>query len=125
MKSDNKPQSITIDDVEYVRADAQFRPAVNTDGLKYVIIRSRDSGCHAGYLYSQDGSTVELCYARRLWYWSGAATLSELAMNGVKKPDECKFPTKVPVMTVLGVCEIIDASEKAQESIESVPVWKS
>ncbi|MCF0120546.1 MAG: hypothetical protein HUJ65_02815, partial [Oscillospiraceae bacterium] len=38
-----------------------------------------------------DKYAVELTQCRRIWYWSGAASLSQLANDGVRKPDECKF----------------------------------
>ena len=36
----------------------------------------------------KDGDEVELKNCRRIWYWNGAASLSELALSGVKR-DEC------------------------------------
>jgi hypothetical protein len=60
---------------------------------------------------------------RRLWFWSGAASLSQLAMEGVKNPNECKFPCEVDRVELLQVIEILDVTDKARESIASVPVW--
>ncbi len=113
-----------IDDVKYVRADAVKAPAENFDGLKYVIIRSYDAGCFAGYLVEKKDRNVKLKKARRLWYWDGAASLSQLAMEGVNKPDSCKFPCEVDNIEIDNVCEVIDATHTAQESINNVPVWK-
>jgi hypothetical protein len=62
--------------------------------------------------------------ARRIWYWQGAATLSQLALEGTKKPQGCKFPAPVSV-TLIGVIEIIPATEIAERSItQLVPVWR-
>lgn len=97
---------------------------MNQSNGQYVIIRSRDSGCHAGHLVKEEGTTITLKDARRLWYWDGAATLSQLAMEGVKNPGECKFPCPVDEITVYGVCEKIPATAASKASIESVPVWK-
>lgn len=33
--------------------------------------------------------------ARRLWYWDGAASISQIAVDGVSKPENCKFPESV------------------------------
>ena len=118
----DKPTKISIDGIDYVRADNQI--TTNADGLAYVVVRSRDSGCHAGYLHNRDGATVHLFHARRLWYWVGASSLSQLAMEGVTAPNDCKFPCVVPEITVIGVCEIIPATSACKTSIESVPVWK-
>lgn len=92
---------------------------------KYVIVRSGDAGVFAGYLHNADGDWVELKNARRLWYWEGAASLSELAMKGVSEPSKCKFPCEVGFVKIIGVCEIIDATDKCRKSIKSVPEWKA
>lgn len=91
----------------------------------YVIIRSRGAGVFAGYLTSRAGDEVHLTQARRIWYWAGAATLSQLAVQGTSKPDLCRFPPPVPAITILGVCEVIGTSAAAKASIEAVPAWSS
>ena len=58
---------------------------------KYVIVRGKDSGVFAGELVSQNRQIVKLKDCRRLWYWDGAASISQIAKDGVKKPDNCKF----------------------------------
>lgn len=61
--------------------------------------------------------------ARRLWYWKGAASLSQLAVDGVSCPKECKFPVAVDRVELLEAIEILDVTPKAKQSIASVPVW--
>ncbi len=61
--------------------------------------------------------------ARRLWYWSGAASLSELAVGGTKRPGDCKFPVAVPSIVLTEAIEIISVTDEARNSIESVPTW--
>lgn len=90
---------------------------------KYKIIRTRDAGVFAGTLASRTGDEAVLTDARRLWYWDGAASLSELAVRGVSKPKSCKFPVAVPSVTLLGVIEVLDVSDVARASIEGVPEW--
>jgi len=92
---------------------------------KYVIVRSAQSGVHSGYLISQEGDTVVLKDSRRLWRWVVAkmtgqlATLSEVAVYGVDAGDaRSRIAVAVPEMIILGVCEIIPASEVARTSIE-------
>ena len=113
---------IEIDGEPYVLQSSLKCP--ERDGMKYVVVRSKDSGVHAGYLKSQDGDTVNLVDARRIWYWKGAASLSQLAMEGTSAPDECKFPAPVLAIQILGVCEVIDTTERARESIQGVTSWK-
>jgi hypothetical protein len=55
---------------------------------------------------------------------SGAASLSQLAAEGTKDPEGCKFPQPVDEITVIGVIEIIPTTKQAQDSINAVPIWK-
>ena len=63
--------------------------------------------------------------ARRIWRWEGAASLSQLAIDGTSKPDLCKFPEAVDFIEVTEIIEILDMTDKAIASIQSVPVWKA
>lgn len=93
------------------------------DVKPYVIVRTYSAGVFAGELVARNGREVELSNARRLWYWDGAASLSQLAVDGVSKPQNCKFPVAVPRVLLLEAIEILDVTEKARASIEGVPVW--
>lgn len=90
---------------------------------KYVICRTYSAGVFAGYLEKKKGQEVILSNARRLWQWFGAASLSQLAMEGTSQPDKCKFPCEVTRVELTQAIEIVDATEKARKSIASVPVW--
>ena len=98
---------------------------VSTDTGAYVIVRTTSAGVFAVYLVRRDGQEVELSDARRLWYWKGAASLSQLSQSGVSAPQECKFPQTMKVVVLTQAIEIIACSATAQKSIEGVPVWKS
>lgn len=91
---------------------------------KRVIIRAYGAGVFYGTLSEVDGDTVELTGARRLWYWDGAASLSQLAAEGTTSPQNCKFTVPVESIVILKVIEIIPATEEAQKSIENVKIWK-
>ena len=92
---------------------------------KYVIVRTYSAGVFAGNLQSRDGKEVVLTEARRLWFWSGAASLSQLAVSGTSKPKDCKFPVAVPSVTLTEAIEILDVTPKAEISIKGVPEWRS
>lgn len=89
-----------------------------------VIIRADRAGVFYGEIKERNGSEVVMTNVRRLWYWDGAASLSQLATEGVTRPGNCKFTVTVEEMTILGVIEIIPCTKKAEESIDSVAVWK-
>jgi hypothetical protein len=90
---------------------------------KYVIVRTYSAGVFAGILTSRNGKEVTMTNARRIWYWDGAASLSQLAQEGTKKPQNCKFPCAVDEILLTEAVEIIPCTAAAQASIESVPVW--
>ena len=90
---------------------------------RYVIVRTYSAGVFAGNLESKNGKEVVLRNARRLWYWKGASSLSQLAMEGVKCPTECKFPCEVDRVELMEAIEILDVTEKAEANIKSVPIW--
>lgn len=91
---------------------------------EYVIVRTLSAGVFAGYLESRTGREVILRKARRLWKWAGAASLSQLAQEGVSKPKECKFPCEVDKVLLLEAIEILSVTKKAKKSIKEVPIWK-
>jgi hypothetical protein len=90
----------------------------------YIICRAYSAGVFAGFLEKREGREVTLKNARRLWYWSGAASLSQLACEGVSRPESCKFPMEVPEVLLLEAIELLPVSEKAQKSIAEVAIWK-
>lgn len=86
------------------------------------IVRSRSAGVFFGEV-DVIGDTATIKNARRLWYWDGAATLSQLAVDGVSKPQNCKFPIAVSEIVVFEVIEILDVTAKAGASIDGVSMW--
>lgn len=118
-------EEIEINGTKYVKKGSDQQFAVNVDGLPYVIIRADRAGVFAGYLKEDNDTVVILHNARRLWYWSGAASLSQLANEGVKKPNDCKFPAANTTIKITGVIENIPCTEQARKIIEGAPVWSA
>lgn len=90
---------------------------------KKVIIRGDRSGVFFGELVERNGREVKLHNCRRLWYWSGAASISQLAIDGTTNPSDCKFTVVVAEIEILDTIEIIPCSDKAIKSIENTPIW--
>ena len=88
----------------------------------YVIIRTYSAGVFAGWLDKRIGKEAKMFDARRLWYWDGAASLSQLARDGVSKPENCKFAVPVNV-ELTEVIEVLEVTKKAQDCILKVPEW--
>lgn len=91
---------------------------------KYYVIRGDRSGVFFGHIAKREGREVTISDCRRLWYWDGAASLSQLAAEGVKKPHKCKFTVTVQELTVLDAIELIPCAEAAVKSIQGVSEWK-
>ena len=91
----------------------------------YCVIRSTTAGVFVGNIEKRSGGEVEIANCRRIWFWKGAASLSELATYGVKCPKECKFSVIVPRQIVREIVEIIPVSETAKKSIDSVSIWRA
>ena len=93
--------------------------------MENVIIRTEKAGVFFGNIKERNGQEGTITNCRRLWYWSGAASLSQLAVEGTSRPKDCKFTMVVEEMIVLGIIEIIPCTQKAVESINRVAVWKA
>lgn len=122
---DTAINEIEINGLKYVRKGTEAVQAFDSEGLEYVIVRAREAGVFAGYLEDRDDDEVTLLNVRRLWYWSGAASCSELATNGTKKPTECKFTAPNSKIIIKNWIEILPATETARKIIEGVKVWQA
>lgn len=91
---------------------------------RYCIVRTYSAGVFAGNVESRNGKEVLIKNARRIWYWDGADSLSQLAKEGTKRPTNCKFTVTVDEVEVLEAIEIIPCTEEAEKSIKEVKEWK-
>lgn len=118
-------QEIVIDGTTYV-PKSESSPAVKRDGMSYVMIRTYSAGVHCGYLQSRNGKEVVLLDSIRIWKWSGAASLSQLSMEGTNSPSNCKFGMPISTsLTLTEAIEVIDITETARQSIQNVTSWKN
>ena len=91
---------------------------------KYYIVRGDRSGVFAGNIKEMNGREVTMSDVRRIWYWDGACSISQLALDGTTKPRDCKFTVALDEITLLDAIEIIPCTDKAEKSIRSVAEWK-
>lgn len=91
---------------------------------KYYIVRGDRSGVFAGNIKERNGREVTITDVRRLWYWAGACSISQLALDGTAKPEDCKFTVTLDEITILDAIEIIPCTNKAEKSIRGVAEWK-
>lgn len=91
---------------------------------KKVIVRGDRSGVFFGTLVAKEGKEVKLENCRRLWYWDGACSISQLAVEGTTRPGNCKFTVTISEIIITDAIEIILCTDEAIKSIEGVKVWK-
>jgi len=84
---------------------------------KYCLLRTYSAGVHVGYVEACEETRVVLSKARRIWSWSGAFTLSEIAVNGLDSSDS-RIAIEVPKILLTEAIEIIEVSAKAKETID-------
>lgn len=117
----------TINEIE-VNGTIYVPKEKQTEGLTCVLIRSYAAGVHFGYLekesFTPSGKVVTLSKSRRIWYWSGAATLSQIANEGVKDANNSKFSQVVDSIEIVNVIETIPLTKDAIENLYKVWVWK-
>ena len=111
---------VTINGVDYVPVGTE----VKTISGEHVIVRTYSAGVFFGIIEKREGKEVKMSVSRRLWYWDGAASLSQLAMSGTSNPSKCQFPEETYGTILTEVIEIIPCTEQAVKSINGVAIWK-
>lgn len=91
---------------------------------KYVIVRDDKAGVFFGILSKKKGTELTLIEVRKIYYWSGANTVEDLAIFGVKNPENCKITVKVPLIVLSNFNEILPCSEESIKSLSNVFIWK-
>ena len=91
---------------------------------KKCIFRGDRSGVFFGTLIEKEGQEVTIGNCRRIWYWDGANSISEIAKVGTTRPDNCRITVEVEELTITDCIEIIPCTEQAIQVLERVPEWK-
>jgi len=119
----SKPKTMMIDDVKYIREDSI--KTLDIDLSKLVLIRTYSAGVHFGTLKEHDRETnhVTLTNAKRIYQWSGACSLSQVAIDGVDVGNS-KISIAVPEITLGRAIEIIPMSAKAATQLFESEEWK-
>jgi len=91
---------------------------------KVCVFRTYSAGVHVGTLEFKEGRECLVKDSRRIWYWKGACSLSQIAVDGSKNIDECQIAMKVPEIWLTEVIEIIPMSNDAIKVIFNAPEWK-
>jgi hypothetical protein len=115
-------ETIKLNNVEYVRKD-QLKTTPET--LKNIVmIRTYSAGVHFGELVSREGKEVVLKNAHRVFYWTNACSLSQLAIQGSQnKNTENKISVAVPEIILTEAIEIIPMTKESFDNLTAI-IWK-
>lgn len=91
---------------------------------QFYIVRAARAGVFFGKIEKKSPESVIMTDVRKLWYWDGAAAVEQIAMDGVRTPENCKFTVTVPTMEIMEPIQVIPCTGKATEIIKAVREWK-
>ena len=116
----SKVDDLTIGEAKEIfkmfpRSESAHSPLIG----EYVLVRTYSAGVHIGTLTNKDGTNVLLSNARRIWKWSDAFTLSEVATSGINKGGS-RLSCAVPVIELTQAIEIIAVSKTAKEKFDEI-----
>ena len=114
-----KTKEMTINGKVYLEK-SDTNPNIELD--KY-IIRTYSAGVFFGEIEKLEGSFGIFKNVRRIWYWDGANSLSDLATIGTVEPNKCKFSCTVEQEILTNVIELIKCTPESIESINGVNEW--
>lgn len=81
----------------------------------YCVVRTYSAGVHCGIVKECNGTAVLLHEATRLWNWSGAFSLSEVAMHGVG--EDSRISEMVPRILLTQAIEVIPCTAQAEANL--------
>ncbi len=121
-------EQIEVNGLKYVLESSiskgQTRPK-SLKGKEYCIIRTYSAGVFVGWIdRKKKGKENTIFQSRGIYYWEGAASLLQLANDGVKSPDKCKFTQIVQEIDLKEIIEIIPITSKAKKVIDTIKVWE-
>jgi len=117
----NEKSSIVVDGVEYVKKSSVTNKKVSG---KLFVVRTYSAGVFFGEIKKRVAQEVTMTNVRRLWSWKGANELFQLASEGVKNPNDCKFSVIIPEVLLVNAIEIIPCTNEAIKIIQGVKEWK-
>lgn len=91
---------------------------------KKVIVRGDRSGVFCGIVSAKKGKEVEFRVVRKIHYWDGAAAVEQLAVDGVKNPNHCRFTAIVKDCAISDMIQILPCKDKAYKILMGVKEWR-
>jgi len=104
-----------------IKEDFIMSKKIEKDTNTYIV--SGPAGTYLGQIVNRKGDVVEMENAQLLYYWSGANSLNQLAREGTKDSNSCKFSVECDV-TCYGVLRVIKCTQEAVASLRGVAIWR-
>ena len=116
-------KEIILDGVTYT---TKQEATEEQDGRRYCIIRTYSAGVFAGYIdiESIKEKAAYIYDSRRIFYWTGACSLSQLATEGSKDLDNCKIAVNVSETFLSEIIEVIPCYAAPKSDIQGANEWK-
>lgn len=92
---------------------------------KKIIARIDRAGVFHGTLAAKDAETTTMTDVRRIYYWRGALSVTDMSVTGVKAGSKVTVPAKRVEFETTKVVELIECTDEASKSIESIEPWKA
>ena len=91
---------------------------------KTVIARIERAGVFMGVLDYIDGDIVRLKDVRRIYYWEGALSVTDMAVNGIRR-GRVTVAVGVAEFNRGELIEINECTEKAVERFKAIAPWRA
>ena len=92
---------------------------------KKIIARIERAGVFHGVLDYKDAEITRMTHVRRIYYWQGALSVTDMAVNGISAASKVTVPASVVEFDTPQVVELIECSNEASQVIENITPWKA
>lgn len=92
---------------------------------KKIIARIERAGVFHGTLAAKDAEITTMTDVRRIYYWEGALSVTDMSVTGVNASSKITLPAKRVVFQTARVIELVECTDEANKSIESIKPWKA
>ena len=92
--------------------------------MEKYLFRCDRSGVFYGEKVEIEGQRAKIRNARKIYYWCGANCLEQLATDGTKRPNDCKFTVTVSEIEVYDLIQLLPCTDEAIKSIDGVREWR-
>jgi hypothetical protein len=92
--------------------------------MAYSIIRSDRFGVYFAEVKEKTEKTIVLKNARNIHYWSGAASVLQIATDPTKLKSDTRITMSVGELSITDTVMVIPCTEVAEKFLKEFPVWK-